>query len=259
MVQKHFLADADDAKKYLSLPMPAVRDDVANFFRLDREVGQRGIVDVSLGMNPGGFVAELFGSEIMAMMTVMDRDLVHELCKRQMTIMLKLADRLVAGGVGPFFSMLGEEYVAPPLHSPQDFFEFNVDYDSPIIERVHAAGGRMHVHSHGRLATVLDGFLQMGADVLHPIEAPPMGDLTARQAKERLRGRITIEGNIQIADMYEQTPEQVAQQSRDLIADAFDDHRGLILSPSASPYIYGGGPQCYEQFRAMIEVAHGRR
>lgn len=259
MTQKHYLADADDVAKYLSQPMPAVGDDVSLFFKLDREVAERGIVDVSLGLNPAGFVAELFGTETLAMMTVMERDLVHDLCRRRMRIMLAMVDRLVSLGVGPYFSMLGEEYVAPPLHSPADFDEFNVRYDQPIIERVHAAGGKMHVHSHGRLATVLDGFLAMGADVLHPIEAPPMGDLTARQAKDRLRGRVCIEGNIQIADMYERTPDEIAQQTRQLIADAFDDRRGLIVCPSASPYIYGGGDQCYQQFLAILDVVQGRR
>ncbi len=86
-----------------------------------------------------------------------------------------------------------------------------------------------------------------------------MGDITARQAKEVVRGRLCLEGNIQIATMYERTPEQVRQETVALIADAFDDHRGLIVSPTASPYIRGAGEVCFPQYQAMIDTVLARR
>ena len=92
----------------------------------------------------------------------------------------------------------------------------------------------------------------MGADVLHPVEAPPMGDLTAAEAKSMARGKVCLEGNIQISDMYEQTPDQIADQTRALIKDAFDDRRVDSVS-SASPYIETAEP-CLLQFKAMIDV-----
>ncbi len=36
--------------------------------------------------------------------------------------------------------MLGEEYLVPPLHGPEDFDDFNVRYDAPISARIHDAG-----------------------------------------------------------------------------------------------------------------------
>jgi hypothetical protein len=80
-----------------------------------------------------------------------------------------------------------------------------------------------------------------------------MGDITPRQAKNAFRGRITIEGNIQIADMYERTPDEIRDQVDRLIEDCFDDRRGLILCPTASPYIYGAGNQCTPNYVAMVE------
>jgi uroporphyrinogen-III decarboxylase len=90
--------------------------------------------------------------------------------------------------------------------------------------------------------------------VLHPVEPPPMGDLPAREAKQMARGRICIEGNIQIAHMYEHRPEQIREETAALIADAFGDRRGLIVSPTASPYIRGAGETCFENYRAMVET-----
>jgi len=115
--------------------------------------------------------------------------------------------------------------VAPPLHSPSDFFEFNVRYDRAIADRIHAAGGRLNVHCHGRVKAVIHGFAEVGADVFHCFEAPPMGDITPAEAKKALRGKVALEGNIQIADMDEKSPEDIRAETQALIRDCFDDGR----------------------------------
>lgn len=249
-----FIKSREDAEAYLSLPMPEVRGDAASFFEADRAMGHRGIVVIGLGLNPAGFVAELCGSETFAMLTVTDRDIIHELCQRQMNVILNTVRFLISQRVGPFFSMLGEEFVVPPLHGPKDFHDFNVRYDKPIVDCLHDAGGRIHIHCHGSIRKVLRGFLDLGADVLHPFEAPPMGDITPAEAKALVRGRICLEGNIQIAAMYESTTEEIRRQTTALIDAAFDDHKGLIVSPTASPYIRGKGGECFPQYKAMIDT-----
>jgi len=259
MIEKHFLTTREDAQRYLSLPAPEIGGDVAPFFQLERDAADRGLVIIALGMNPAGRIAELFGSENFALMSLTDRDILHALCEREMRVILELVDFLLDRGVCGFFAMAGEEYVAPPLHSPADFQDFNVRYDKPIIDRVHEAGGKVHIHCHGPIKTVLDAFLEMGVDVLHPLEPPPMGDIEPGEAKQRVRGRMCIEGNIQIGDMYEKSPEQIRGQTAELIEAAFDDRRDLIVCPTASPYIPRAGGQCIEQFRAMIDtVLHWR-
>jgi hypothetical protein len=145
----------------------------------------------------------------------------------------------------------------PPLHGPTDFLDFNVRYDKPIIDLVHDAGGRVYIHCHGSVKRVMEGFLDMGVDVLHPFEAPPMGDITPAEAKEAIRGRICYEGNIQIHHMYAHTPEQVGEETLALIETVFDDGTGLIVCPTASPYIPGEGEVCLARFRAMVEAVHG--
>ncbi|NQU11974.1 hypothetical protein HQ590_14360 [bacterium] len=252
--ETYLIKTREDAEAYLSLPLPRVAGDVSSFGVADREIGDRGILDVPLGLNPAGFVAELCGSETFAVMTITDREIIHALCERQMHVIRNSLRFLLERKVGPYFSMGGEEYVVPPLHGPRDFGDFNVKYDKPIIDLVHDAGGRMHIHCHGSIRTVLPGFLEMGADVLHPFEAPPMGDITPRQAKDLARGRLCLEGNIQIAAMYERTPEQIRRETVALIEEAFDDRRGLIVSPTASPYIRGAGEVCFPQYQAMIDT-----
>jgi hypothetical protein len=199
----------------------------------------------------------LFGSEQFALLSILQRNLIHRLLQRELDTKLRLVDFLIRQGVGPYFSICGQEMVAPPLHGRADFFEFNVRYDQPIAELIHAAGGRLNVHCHGRLKAVMDGFPAIGADVLHCFEAPPMGDVTPGEVKQAWRGQIALEGNIQIADMYEKPPDDIRAQTEALIRDGFDDRRGLAISPTASPFIPGRGADCYPQYAAMVDAVRG--
>jgi len=249
-----FVNSPEDAEKYLSLPLPQLAGDVSPFFAADEQMGDRGIVEASLGFNPVGFIAELCGSENFALMSMTDRDVLHALCQQKMETIIARVKFLLDHNLGPFFSMLGQEYVVPPLHGPEDFYDFNVRYDKPILDLIHDAGGRVHVHSHGSISKVFQGFVDMGADVLHPFEPPPLGDIVPAQAKDLARGRLCLEGNIQINRMYEATPEEMREETEQLIRAAFDDSRGLIVSPTASPYIRDRGEDCFPQYRAMVET-----
>ncbi len=252
--RRHLLRDADEAERYLNLPAAEIDGDVSEYFRLREQVGDRGIVLVSLGHNPAAKVACLFGSEEFAVMSVTDRDLLHRLTARFQAELLGLVDYLLERGVGPYFNICGEEMVAPPLHGRQDFIDFNVHYDRPIADRIHAAGGRFNVHCHGSVKSIIDCFPELGADVFHCFEAPPMGDITPAETKAALRGKVALEGNIQIADMYEKSPNEIRAQTEALIRDCFDDRRGLAVTPTASPFMPGRGADCFEQYRAMVET-----
>ncbi|NLG27829.1 MAG: hypothetical protein GX557_07940, partial [Chloroflexi bacterium] len=146
MQESYYIKDRADATRYLSLPLPTIGGDTRSFGELDRQLGDSGIVEVGLGHNPAGQVATLCGSETFALLSVTDRDVLHALCEREMRHLLNVLRFLLAQGVGPFFSILGQEYIVPPLHGPRDFHDFNVRYDRPIIELLHEAGGRVHVH-----------------------------------------------------------------------------------------------------------------
>jgi len=69
-LQRTFLISCrEDAQKYLALGFPDLGGDTSSFFAARADVGEKGIVDVDLGSNPGGFVVELCGSESFAVMS----------------------------------------------------------------------------------------------------------------------------------------------------------------------------------------------
>ncbi len=257
--EKHLIETPEEAERYLSLPAENFVFDPEDFFALDRKIGDRGVAVADLGFNPAGAVAELLGSELFAWWSIDERDLLCALMEKERDVLLANVRALIESGIGPYFGMLGEEYITPPLHGVNDFYEFNVVYDKPIADLIHNAGGLLHIHSHGPLKDVLPYFIELGADVLHPIEAPPMGNVTLREAKEVLRGRVCIEGNIQIGDMYEKEPEDIRAQAREIIRDGFDDRTGLIVCPTASPFVPEMSERVLENYRTLIETVLNRQ
>lgn len=248
-----------DAEAYLSSPMPAIGGAVDSFFEAEQALDERGIVAVCIGTNPGGRAAALMGTENFALFSVSARDVVEALCEREMRILLELVKFLVERGVGPFFSLSCEELTASPLRGPSDFRDFIVRYDKPIVDLIHEAGGRMRVHCRCRVKSFLQDFVDMGVDVLHPVEPPPLGDITAAEAKTLARGRLCLESNIRIGNMHGHSPEAIKRETELLIADAFDDRRGLIISPTDSPLIRGEGHECMARYKAMVETVRNYR
>jgi hypothetical protein len=254
MAEERFIKTPADAERFLSQPMPKLAGGLEAYRKLDAEIGEAGFAEVDLGSNPGGSVAELMGSELFAIWSIEHREILHALCRWHRDVLRRRLQHILALGGGPYFCLGGQEFIVPPLHGPADCRDFNTQYDTPIVALIHEAGGAVHVHCHGRIARVIDQLVELGANVLHPFEAPPLGDITARQAKAACRGRCCLEGNIQIADMYLQTPDNIRMQVAGLVRDVFDDHRGLIVSASSSAYQFGKGHQCLPQFQAMVEA-----
>ncbi len=82
-----------------------------------------------------------------------------------------------------------------------------------------------------------------------------MGDLTLRDFRERVGGRICIKGGVQIGDLYEKSASQIAAHCRNIIATV-GAAGALILAPSASPYWPELTTAMFDNYRAMIDSVH---
>jgi uroporphyrinogen-III decarboxylase len=168
-------------------------------------------------------------------------------------------DWLTTCGVVSVFGFAGAEYVAPPLMHPRYFRDWVTAPMKQITKCIHAAGGLVHVHSHGPLNIILEQFGEMGSDVLHPIEAPPMGNVELADAKRRIGGRVSLEGNIQIGDIYAGEEHEVRDAVKRAI-DAAAPGGGFVLCPTASPFTPVLPERALRNYIAMIEtgVQYGR-
>ena len=171
------------------------------------------------------------GSEQFAIWSIDRRDFIHEMLAEMLRRQMAYLRGVLAQGVKAVFNYVGPELCIPPLQSVRDFHEFVVDYDRQFIELIHDSGGWVWCHSHGDMGPVLDGFIEMGVDVLNPCEPPPMGSLTLARMREKVGGRICLEGNIEKHDLYTDTPEGIREKVRDAIHGAARDG-AFILCPT---------------------------
>ena len=121
------------------------------------------------------------------------------------------------------------------------------------MELIHSYGGLVYVHCHGALGAVLERFADMGVNVLHPIEAPPLGDITLAEAKRRIGDRVCLEGNIQIGDVMTLSRQEIVAQVVQTIQDA-GDRGGFILSLTATPFERVLAPRTRDNLLAMIDT-----
>ena len=132
------------------------------------------------------------------------------------------------------------------------FCELSVKYVKGIVDLIRSYGKFSIVHYHGFLYQVLDGFAQIGMDGLHTIEAPPVGDCTIKQAREKLGDTILI-GNIQYDDLTRLEPEQIKQLTKEALEQGKSGR--FILSPTAGPYENNPSDRLVDNYITMIKTA----
>ena len=227
-----------DVEKMLSVPVRFDRPAADEFEPFRRWRAQMGEWCIG-GGSVNSMVAMLCG--------MMDFQLLLEWVLTEPTLVKLLADAwlervgprvdcLLAEGVGPFWHFNGVERASPPMMGPRQWEQWVVPYDGEIMRRIKAADAeaRIHVHCHGRVGTLLDSFIAMGADSIDPVEPPPQGDIEFADAKARSAGRLTLYGNIEFVDMVTLSPDAIEAKVRSTILDGGRAH--TVLFPSAGPH-----------------------
>ncbi len=252
--KKHLIETEEDVERLLSIPYVPPQPDCAGFFALQEELGDRGLLMVAVPSDPMYAINALTGSETFAIWSVEKRELLRELVAEFLRRIRNWVEWVQSQGVGPLFGYVGPELCIPPLQSPRDFDEFVIRPNREINDTIRDKGGIALVHCHGRMGAILEGFVAMHCDALHPIEPPPMGDVTLEQAKARVGGDLCIVGNIQEHDIWTMAPEQF----RSLVAQTVTTGMqggGFILSPTATPFGWPTMPDlARENWLAMLEV-----
>ncbi len=223
-----------DVECVLSVPYQPHYPKLDGLRALQSKIADRGVVIISFHA-PIAFVHDLLGSELLALWSVERPDLidalVSEFARRTADTLAYLLERDAADAYG----FLGEEYLAPPLAGPEHFRRWVTEPERRLASMVRSAGKLVWMHCHGRLSTILEEFTQIGINCLHPVEGPPLGDVTLAEAKRRIGSSVCLEGNIQIGEIYSAPPGRIRQLVRQAIEQAAAGG-GFILCPTASPH-----------------------
>lgn len=252
LTKKHFVVTPEDAERVLSVPhmMPAL--DFPSCFDL-RDAWPDNCV-MCMCPHAGETVHDLLGTETFAYWWVEHRDLLFALRAVFEERALAVLDAMLRAGIGPVLACNGVEQVAPPIHSAETYRAFALPPFREMCHRIHEAGCLLHVHCHNRVGALLEDFAEVGIDALHPLEPPPMGDAELADAKRRVAGRICLEGNIQIGELYAAPTERVVALVQETMR-AGKPGGAFILCPTASPYTPTLSHQTVANYLAMIETA----
>jgi hypothetical protein len=253
--RKHLLETEEDVGKLLSVPYVPPQPSCAGFPELERQLGDRGMLIVSVPSDPMYFLNNLTGSETFAIWSMEKRGLIAELIAEFLRRIRDWVEWVISQGVGPLFGYVGPELCIPPLQSPRDFEEWVVEPDREINDLIRSSGGHVLVHCHGRMGPVLEGFVRMHSSALHPIEPPPMGDVTLTEAKARVGRDLCIVGNVQHHEICTLPSSQFRALVEQTVKAGMEGGR-FILSPTATPF---GWPTMTglerQNWLSMLEVA----
>jgi len=250
---EHWITSEGDVDRFLSLPYEPAEPPGEAFRAAEETVGDRGYTLPYLD-GPVGWVHGLLGSELVAIWSVEAPERLHRLLEVMQERCLAYIRSFLSTSQAAILGLQGQESVTPPLLSPARFDELVVRYEEPLFQEVHRHGALAYVHCHGYLNAVLGRFADMGVDVLHPIEAPPMGDVTLAEAKRRVGARICLAGNIQIGDVMALERHEIVEAVQQALCDGKPGGR-FILTLTATPFERVLSPRTLENLEALVDTA----
>ena len=117
-----------------------------------------------------------------------------------------------------------------PLVSMKVFREFVKPYMKRLADVVHELGSSLFYHSCGMIFPFIEEFIEVGVDVLDPIQ-PCTPDMQPENLQKHFGGRLCFHGGIDVQGVLGSgTPEDV--RNAVLRYEKAFDHRGYIISSS---------------------------
>jgi len=250
---EHICKDMKDVDALMNLPYEPVTYDASDYPRISAETGDCGIIMSSVG-DPVCSAVELmeFGDATVWALTEANhfKSVLDELHRRNM---LNLKNMLETKTVD-LYRICGAEYITPPYLPPDCFEKFEYPYLCDTVKLIHKYGAKARIHCHGKIRRVLDMIIDTGADALDPCEAPPDGDITLAELKEKTAGKLCIFGNLQLKLLECGSRDEVRDYVKNCMSSA-KDGGGYIIMPTAAPINIPLSPKTEANYRTFIETA----
>ncbi|MBE6607576.1 MAG: hypothetical protein E7633_03345 [Ruminococcaceae bacterium] len=113
-----------------------------------------------------------------------------------------------------------------PFFSLQIFREFYKPYYSQLVKAAHEAGMHVWFHTCGNVTSFIEEFIDIGFDVLHPIQKYSMDEV---EVANKYGDRITILAGFDVQQIIPNgTPDEVRKEVRHLI-DTYSRSEGRLI------------------------------
>ncbi|MBC7189558.1 hypothetical protein H5U35_05010 [Candidatus Aerophobetes bacterium] len=174
--------------------------------------------------------------------------LVRLLLEKTKDFALKAIDTAIKMGVDAFLMPGDFAYETGLLFSVEDYKRYLKPVHQEIVEFVHKKGRLIAKHSDGNIWPLIDEWIEVGFDGIHPIQ-PQCMDI--KEVKEYVKGKLAVIGNIDCRNLLVSgSKEEVIETVKKTIEKAAPGG-GYIISSSNSIH-----PGCKaENYIAMVEAA----
>ncbi|MBT3275923.1 MAG: hypothetical protein HN368_22430 [Spirochaetales bacterium] len=209
--------------------------------------------DYSVIFNIGGLgtIANLIGFERMYTDMYLNADtLKYTLC-RISDFFYEFADRIFNAAEGGIdITVIHDDFGMQngPIMSMEHFREFWKPYLKRHFDLAHSHGIKTMMHSCGAVFNFIPEFIEIGADILDPVQVSAHGMDPAVLARE-FGGDICFHGGIDTQSILVSGSPDEIRRHIDCLVDNFSDSGGFILAPSH--YIQGDVPT--ENLIAMFD------
>ena len=250
---EHWCKSTADVDKALSVPYEPARYDASDLPRVQAELGEQGLVMASVG-DPAYLAAELMSFQEYMMWAFEETDhfarTVAVIAERVMENLRRQLDCCVLD----LYRIVGPEYFTAPYLPPAMFRRFVVPHVTEMTRLIHARGGKVRLHCHGKMAQVLDMILETGCDGIDPCEPPPDGDIELDEVKRRCQARgVSVWGNIELKLLEQAAPGQVRAEVHKIM-DQAKAGGGFVLMPTAAPISLALSPRTEANYKALIDA-----
>lgn len=143
-------------------------------------------------------------------------DLVQEILRRYTDFAASAVEQAANLGFDMFWTSDDIAFRSGTLWSPQMFREYMLPHVRKVADRVRDTGMAWVYHSDGDLSPIMDDLLDLGMQVLNPIE-PLCMDI--RQVKEQYGDRIMLCGNVDVDLLAAGTTDEVREATLGLLRD----------------------------------------
>ncbi len=175
--------------------------------------------------------------------------LVHQLLRIATDFVIKAIDIALSIGIDSF--MMSGDFAGETalLFSLEDYRKYFRSFHVEIVEHVHQKEALIVKHSDGNVWALLDDWIEVGFDGIHPIQPQCMN---IEEVKKYVCGRMAVFGNIDCRELLVSGSEEEVRNTVKKTIEKVAPGGGYILCSSNSIH-----PGCKpENYIAMVEAAH---
>jgi len=252
------LKGTDDIKAFLELPDEAFAEelDIESMVEEEKKLGDRGIVMVDTE-DPIAAAQSLMAAEDFIIIAYTEQKLIHSLLEKLARYIQVRTEKTAKQFPGRLWRIYGPEVVSEPFLPPNLFEEYVVRYTGPMVEAIQKYGGYARIHIHGKMRSVIDHIIGMGAVAIDPVEPPPQGDMELAEVR-RLYGKdLVLFGNLETSDIENVEPDKFVKiVEKSLIDGTSGQGRGFVLMPSACPHGREITPRVMANYETIVRLVN---